>query len=69
MNPFAGGRVHRGGDAVQHRDWEDRRWESGFKLDIPEFHGGVKGEKLLDWLVAVDEILEFKEVPEDKKLL
>lgn len=47
---------------------EDRRWELGFKLDIPEFHGSVRGEELLDWLVAVEEVLEFKQVPESRKV-
>lgn len=50
------------------RDREDRRWELGFKVDIPEFHGGVRGEELLDWFVAVQEMLEFKRVPDDRKV-
>lgn len=33
--------------------FQDTRWEAGFKVDIPEFHGGISGDALLDWLVAV----------------
>uniref|UniRef100_A0A0D3AGG0 Retrotransposon gag domain-containing protein n=1 Tax=Brassica oleracea var. oleracea TaxID=109376 RepID=A0A0D3AGG0_BRAOL len=50
------------------RDREDRSWELGFKVDIPEFHCGFRGEELLDWLVAVQEMLEFKRVPEERKV-
>lgn len=32
----------------------DRRWESGLKVDIPEFQGSIRGEDLLDWLIAVE---------------
>ena len=44
------------------------RWEAGLKIDIPEFHGGLKAEDFLDWLFAVEEVLEFKEVPENKRV-
>ncbi|ESQ33502.1 hypothetical protein EUTSA_v10009839mg, partial [Eutrema salsugineum] len=49
-------------------DRGDRNWESSFKVEIPEFHGGARGDELLDWLVAVDEAMEFKHVPEDRKV-
>ncbi|XP_023638126.1 uncharacterized protein LOC17886241 [Capsella rubella] len=41
------------------------RWESGFKLDIPEFSGSLKAEEFLDWLNVVEEVLDFKQVPDD----
>lgn len=31
-------------------------------MDIPEFQGGLKGGDLIDWLISVEEIMEFKEV-------
>lgn len=68
-NPFADEgyrRRNRGGH--HHRDRDDRSWERGFKVELPEFHGGVRGEELLDWLVAVQEMLEFKRVPEERKV-
>lgn len=46
----------------------DTRWEASFRLDIPEFHGGIRGDLLLDWIVSVEEILEFKRVPEDRRV-
>lgn len=60
-NPFAG--------QIQHPiglPGFDDRWEKGFKSEIPEFHGGSTAEELLDWIVTVDEILEFKRVPLDR---
>lgn len=68
-NPFAeeGHRLNERRN-YPNRDREDRSWETGFKVDIPKFHGGVQGEELLDWLVAVQELLEFKRVPEDRRV-
>ncbi|KAG7590754.1 Retrotransposon gag domain [Arabidopsis suecica] len=45
---------------------KDMRWENNFKLDIPKFHGGISTDSLLDWLVDVEEILEFQSVSEDQ---
>ena len=68
-NPFVE-EGHRRNERMNHpnRDREDRSWETGFKVDIPESHGGVRGEELLDWLVAVQELLEFKRVPDNRKV-
>ncbi|KAK9150784.1 hypothetical protein Syun_009093 [Stephania yunnanensis] len=60
---------HRGG-ATGPRAVEDdrRRWESGMKTEVPEFHGTLQPEEFLDWLASVEEVLEFKGVPEDKRV-
>ena len=52
----------------QEHHYLDTRWEASFRVDIPEFHGGIRGDSLLDWLVAVEEILEFKRVPEQRRV-
>ncbi|XP_018453823.1 uncharacterized protein LOC108824964 [Raphanus sativus] len=54
-------RVYR--EDLRQRDNTTNRWENSFKVDIPEFHGGLKGDDLIDWLISVEEILEFKQVP------
>ena len=41
-------------------------WETGFKTEIPEFHGNSSAEELLDWIVTVEEILEFKRAPMER---
>ncbi|XP_013632587.1 PREDICTED: uncharacterized protein LOC106338076 [Brassica oleracea var. oleracea] len=46
----------------------DTRWTAGIKVEIPEFHGGSQPEDLLDWIVTVDEFLEFKEVPGNRQV-
>ena len=43
-------------------DDDRRRWETG----ILEFHGSLQPEEFLDWLATVEEILDFKGVPENK---
>ncbi|XP_020877200.1 uncharacterized protein LOC110227444 [Arabidopsis lyrata subsp. lyrata] len=50
-----------------HRQ-QDTRWEAGFKVEIPEFHGGIKGDSLIDWLVTVEETLDYKRVPDDRRI-
>ena len=51
-----------------HNVTTSNRWEGGLKVDIPEFHGGLAPEEFVDWLATVEEILDFKEVPENKKV-
>lgn len=51
-NPFADECPHRRNRGFHHRrDSEDRRWEMGFKVELPEFHGGVRGRNCwIGWL-------------------
>lgn len=44
------------------------RWESSFKSEIPEFLGTLNPEDFIDWLHMVEEILEFRQVPPDKRV-
>ncbi|GKA94535.1 putative reverse transcriptase domain-containing protein [Tanacetum coccineum] len=46
----------------QNQREDNRHWESGIRVNIPEFDG------FIDWLVAVEEVFEFKEVPENRKV-
>ena len=64
-NLFTGHRRRREKPLVSYNS---NRWESGFKLDIPEFKGCLQHEEFLDWVAAVEEILEFKEMPQDKRV-
>ncbi|GJU23735.1 reverse transcriptase domain-containing protein [Tanacetum coccineum] len=48
---------------------DNRRWESGMRVNIPEFDGNtLNPEGFIDWLVVVEEVFEFKEVPENKRV-
>ena len=47
---------------------DSRRWKTGMRIEIPEFHGSLQPEEFLDWLATVEEILDFKGVPEDKRV-
>ncbi|CAA7058339.1 unnamed protein product [Microthlaspi erraticum] len=46
----------------------DNRWENGFKVDIPEFHGGIRGDDLLAWIISVEEVLDFKQVLDNRRV-
>ncbi|GKA88519.1 putative nucleotidyltransferase, ribonuclease H [Tanacetum coccineum] len=49
---------------------DNRRWESGMRVNIPDFAGDtLSPEGFIDWLVAVEEVFEFKEVPKNKRVL
>jgi hypothetical protein len=37
-------------------------------LDIPTFSGNLQPEEFLDWVAAVEKILDFKGVPEDRQV-
>ncbi|GKC77928.1 putative nucleotidyltransferase, ribonuclease H, partial [Tanacetum coccineum] len=48
---------------------DNRRWESGMRVNIPDFaRDTLSPEGFIDWLVAVEEVFEFKEVPENKRV-
>ncbi|GKB44092.1 reverse transcriptase domain-containing protein [Tanacetum coccineum] len=48
---------------------DNRRWESRMRVNISDFVGDtLSPEGFIDWLVAVEEVFEFKEVPENKRV-
>ncbi|GKE92411.1 hypothetical protein Tco_1573506 [Tanacetum coccineum] len=48
---------------------DNRRWESGMRVNIPDFAGDtLSPEGFIDWLVVVEEVFEFKEVPKNKRV-
>ncbi|GKE00250.1 putative nucleotidyltransferase, ribonuclease H [Tanacetum coccineum] len=48
---------------------ENPRWESGMRVNILEFDGNtLNPEGFIDWLVAVKEVFEFKDIPENKRV-
>ncbi|GJZ15852.1 putative reverse transcriptase domain-containing protein [Tanacetum coccineum] len=48
---------------------DNRHWESRIRVNIPEFDGNtLNPEGFIDWLVAVEEVFEFKEVLENKRV-
>uniref|UniRef100_A0A0D3E4T0 Retrotransposon gag domain-containing protein n=1 Tax=Brassica oleracea var. oleracea TaxID=109376 RepID=A0A0D3E4T0_BRAOL len=67
-NPFGDNNQHNQIRGRQNMNGDDPRWFSGIKIDIPKFHGGSQPEELLDWFVTVDEFIEFKDVPEQKRV-
>ena len=47
---------------------DDRRWEAGMRIELPEFHGSLEAEEFIDWAATVDDVLEFKVVPADRRV-
>ena len=39
------------------------------RTEVPEFQGNLQPEEFLEWLEIVEEILEFKNVPDNAKAL
>ncbi|CDY64332.1 BnaC09g53510D [Brassica napus] len=56
------------GDEHDHRANQPNLWETSFRSDIPEFHGTLNPEDFIDWLNTVEEILEFRQVPNDVRV-
>ncbi|GKA02528.1 hypothetical protein Tco_0675193 [Tanacetum coccineum] len=47
----------------------NRRWESGMRVNILDFAGDtLSPQGFIDWLVAVEEVFDFKEFPENKRV-
>jgi hypothetical protein len=44
------------------------RWKVGFKIETPEFQGCLQLEEFRDRVAIVEEILDFKEVPRDRRV-
>ncbi|GKD60374.1 putative reverse transcriptase domain-containing protein [Tanacetum coccineum] len=53
----------------RNQSGDNKHWESGMRVNIPDFAGDTLSlEGFIDWLVAVEEVFEFKEVPENKRV-
>lgn len=50
---------------VEDHRVKNRRWESGFRLDLPEFSGERPPEEFLDWLSTTEEFLTYKGVSDE----
>ncbi|GJU20386.1 putative reverse transcriptase domain-containing protein [Tanacetum coccineum] len=48
---------------------DNRRWDAGMRVNISDFaEDTLSPEGFIDWLVAVEDVFEFKEVPENKRV-
>ncbi|GKB46853.1 putative reverse transcriptase domain-containing protein [Tanacetum coccineum] len=53
----------------QNQRKDNRHWESGMIVNIPNFTRDTLSPKgFIDWLVVVEEVFEFKEVPKNKRV-
>jgi hypothetical protein len=64
-NPYAERRTH---GRQHHAQAHATRWVDGFKLDISKFQENLQPEEFMDQETAVGEVLDFKEVPEDRRV-
>ena len=64
-NPFVERRTH---GRQHHAQAHAIRWVDGFKPNIPEFQGNLQPDEFMDQVAAVGEVLNFKEVPEDRRV-
>nr|GEY25359.1 hypothetical protein [Tanacetum cinerariifolium] len=53
----------------QNQREDNRRWESGMRVTIPDFDWDtLNPEGFIDWLAAAEEVFEFKEILENKRV-
>jgi hypothetical protein len=64
-HPSAERRTH---ERQHHAQAHATGWVDGFKLDIPEFQGDLQPKEFMDQVAAVGEVLDFKEVLEDRRV-
>jgi hypothetical protein len=64
-NPFVEHQTH---ERQHHAQAHATRWVDRFKLDIPEFQGDLQPKEFMDQVATVGEVLDFKEVPEDRRV-
>ena len=50
------------------RQDDKRMWELGMHTKVPEFQGSLQPKEFIDWLCAIEEVMEFKGVPEEMKV-
>jgi hypothetical protein len=63
VNPFVRRGARREYPIVQAHA---NQWEA--VLNISEFHGCLQPEEFLDWVAALEGILEIKEVPDEQRV-
>ncbi|GKD67964.1 putative reverse transcriptase domain-containing protein [Tanacetum coccineum] len=59
----------RNGRGSEGEESKNLRWESGIRVNIPEFdRNTMNPEGFIDWHLAVEEVFEFKEAPVNKRV-
>lgn len=65
INPFHARRRHEHNHVVVQREENRRRC---FRVNLPEFSGGLSAEDFVDWLDEVEHIFEYVEVPQEERV-
>jgi len=51
------------------RTRRDKQHFMDFKVEIPEFEGRLDPDEFIDWMNTMERMFEYKEVPNDKKVM
>ena len=46
----------------------EQKWKCSFKIDVPEFSGGLIPDDLIDWFNHVECVFEYHDIPNHKKV-
>lgn len=65
VNPFHARHQHHRKHASAERGRSGRRC---FRVNLPEFSGGLSAEDFVDWLNEVERFFEYAEVPEEERV-
>ena len=53
----------------ENKRQDDKKvWELGMRIEVLEFQGGLQPKEFIDWLCTIEEVMEFKGVPEEMKV-
>jgi hypothetical protein len=64
-NPFVERRMH---GCLYHEQAHANKRVNGFKLNISEFQGDLQPEEFLNWVLGIEEVLEFKGVFDERRV-
>jgi hypothetical protein len=69
-NPSHRAHSHSSGESTPPHPRFVRNSRPGFdmKVDIPDFEGKMQPDDFIDWLTTVERIIDFKDVPENRKV-
>jgi hypothetical protein len=46
---------------------EEPRWETNFKVELPDFHGSLNPDEFMDWIHTVERVFDYHEAPDSRK--
>ena len=55
-------------EETPNRHVREPKWDSGLRVEIPDFTGSLNPEEYLDWVYTVEEVFKLKNIPPEKQV-